>query len=141
VTPARRLLEALRTAGATFTVASGRLRYRAPAGLIGAEELAALTKHKADMIGLLEEEARRPARPPGPCELCHTSTWRWHPDFPVAGAGRWLCAACVGRLVPSVRDVADTLSVAAYERLLDEARAGDPLALILVDQLREARAV
>jgi TubC N-terminal docking domain len=136
------LIAGLRRRGVELLTADdGRLGVR-PAGQLTPEERAALVARKAEVLALLRAE-QRPVRaqpsdrwaddvPEGPCGLC------WHQplaevrDWPVPGAARWLCLTCAVRPVLSLEAVYASLSVDERRRLLDEARAGDPLARVLL---------
>jgi hypothetical protein len=134
------LLETLRTRGVEFTVAGDRLRFR-PAAAVTPDELAALRAHKAAVLRVLRAETAPPTSAAGtwadgvadgPCGLCgHQPLAEVH-DWPTAGERRWLCLACAGRPVPSLEAVYASLTPAERRRLLDEASAGDPLALLLL---------
>lgn len=74
---------------------------------------------------LREVEAPRPTNL---CLACGTSAWFWSPDWPERGRGRWLCATCSRRPVPTPHQVAAGLTADERRRLEAEAAAGDPLA-------------
>lgn len=97
--------------GIVLTDEDGRIRYRAPAGILTDADRAALGEHKAALLALLAPSsvppvATGPARPgapkecfsheqePPPCRRCGGRAWRLR-DTPESGVGwLWICAAC-----------------------------------------------
>ena len=133
------LLERFRSRGVQLEAHGPRLHY---IGSVTAEDLMLLREHKPELLALLWKK-QQPAIakpdddwadgvPDGPCGLCGHQPLTEVRDWPVAGAARWLCLACAGRPVPSLEAVYASLSVDDRGRLLDEARAGDLLARLLL---------
>ncbi len=58
MTPAA-ALAAMRARGIVFVVDGGRLRYRAPAGVVTERTLAYLRRHKAPLLAMLRDQADR----------------------------------------------------------------------------------
>jgi hypothetical protein len=72
------------------------------------------------------------AQPPCPCELCNTTAWTWHPDWPEPGTDGWVCARCTARSKPTLVEAYTTLSDDDRRRLHAEADEGDPLAQLVL---------
>jgi hypothetical protein len=131
------LLAALRRRGIEVIANNGTIRARPRARLTDVDR-AALRQHKAAVLAALRAEASRATTaadddvPDGPCGLCGHQPLAKVRAWPVSGAARWLCLACAGRPVPSLEAVYTSLTPGERRRLLDEARAGDPLARILL---------
>ena len=135
------LVAALRRRGVELLTDGDRLGVR-PAGQLRPEERAALVAAKADVLALLRAEQQPTTRthgdgwadgvPDAPSGLCGHQPRVEVRDWPVAGAARWLCLACAGRPVPSLEAVYASLTPDERRRLLEEARAGDPLARLLL---------
>jgi hypothetical protein len=134
------LLAALRRRGIEVIANNGTIRARPRARLTDVDR-AALRQHKAAVLAALRAEASRATTaaddrwadgvPDAPCGLCG-SPLAWVEDWPTPGEARWLCPRCAGQSVPSLEAVYASLSVDEGRRLLDEARAGDPLARLLL---------
>jgi hypothetical protein len=72
-------------------------------------------------------------QPKRPCELCATTAWAWHADWPEPVTGRWLCATCVARpTAPTVAEVHAQLPIAERQRLRAEADNGGQLAQLVL---------
>jgi hypothetical protein len=137
----RALVADLRARDVRLTVAGDRVHVDAPRGVLTAADRAALRRHKAQVLRVLGAETARPTSAAGdwadgvsdgPCGLCRHQPLAEVHDWPTAGERRWLCLACADRSVPSLEAVYASLSVDERGRLLDEARAGDPLARLLL---------
>jgi len=135
------LVATLRRRGVELLTDGDRLGIR-PAGQLRPEERAALLARKAEVLALLRAE-RQPALtmrddswsddvPDGPCGLCGHQPLAELLEWPVPGVARWFCLECTTRPVLSLEAVYASLSVDDRRRLLDEARAGDPLARLLL---------
>jgi len=122
------LVSTLRTAGVRFALVDGRVRVDAPLGFLTPADKEALRWHRDALLALLRAEER----PEEPCFGCDTVAWTWCPDWPIPGAGRWLCGACLRRPAPSRSDAAADLSEAEWSRLDAEAAAGDVLARLIL---------
>ena len=127
MTPAR-LLADLRGRGVALCVDGAALEVDAPAGLLTPADREALRQHRDELIGLLSAEAVRPPVSVEPCLGCGTSAWFWCADWPEPDTGRWLCATCSRRPVPTLHEVAAGLTADEHRLLEAEAAAGDPLA-------------
>jgi hypothetical protein len=101
----------------------------------------ALLAHKPAVLAALRAQASHAPSaddswadgvPDGPCGLCGHQPLAEVRDWPVPGAARWLCLECTAWPVLSLEVVYASLSLDERRRLLDEARAGDPLARLLL---------
>jgi hypothetical protein len=130
------LVATLRARGVALEARGDRVRL-VPADRVQPAELAALRARKAEVLALLKCEAATDDSwadgvPDGPCGLCGHHPLAEVRGWPMPGAAGWLCLACAGGPVPSFEAVYASLSVDERGRLLDEARAGDPLARLLL---------
>jgi hypothetical protein len=159
LTPPTALLADLRGRGVRLELAPGGIRYHAPSGRLTKADRAALLTHKTAILAELRAEASRaitttPAPAPGgakeakeakkgpgaieaqptrPCELCVTTAWAWHADWPEPGTGRWLCATCVARpTAPTIAEVHAQLPIAERQQLRAEADNGGQLAQLVL---------
>jgi hypothetical protein len=136
------LIVDLEARGVRLMAVGQTLRVDAPRGVLTTADREALRAHKAAILAVLRVDAPRATAaaddswadcvPDGPCGLCGHQPLAEVRDWPVPGAARWLCLACAVRPVPSLEAVYASLSVDEHRRLVDEARAGDPLARVLL---------
>ncbi len=131
------LLADLRERGVEFHADNGRLRYRAPKGILTDAYRAALRQHRDELLALVRPAATPPA---DACLGCGTSTRFSAPDWPEPGAGRWLCRTCTSRPSQSLRELAAALSPADRARLGAEAAASNLLARPMLAALEEPSA-
>jgi hypothetical protein len=153
------LMADLEARGVRLMAVGQRLRVDAPRGVLTTADREALLVHKLAVLAELRAEAPRastttPAPAPGgakeakeakkgpggieakparPCELCATTAWAWHADWPEPVTGRWLCATCVARpTAPTVAEVHAQLAIAERQRLRAEADNGGQLAQLVL---------
>jgi hypothetical protein len=126
VTPSAALLADLRARGLRLR-RDGEEILVAPRGLLTAADRAHLVESKSGVLDLLNAEAATPP-PADPCGLCAASDWTSATDWPEPCLGRWLCTTCINRPVPTLDEVADTLTPEEHDQLHVEAAAGDALA-------------
>jgi len=141
VSAVAQLVAGLRRRGIELLLADdGRIGVR-PAGRLTPEERAALIANKPAVVAALRAELSRVTTavvnrwadgvPDAPCGLCG-SPLAWVEDWPAAGEARWLCPHCAGQPAPSLETVYASLSADERRRLLDEAKAGDPMARLVL---------
>jgi hypothetical protein len=136
------LITDLEVRGVRLMAVGETLRVDAPRGVLTAADRKALLAHKPAILAKLRADASRASTatehswadgvPDGPCGLCGHQPPAEVRDWPAPGAVCWLCLACAVRPAPSLEAVYASLSVDEGGRLLDEARAGDPLARLLL---------
>jgi hypothetical protein len=71
-------------------------------------------------------------KPTRPCELCNTTAWTWHADWPELGTGGWLCATCLARPTLTLAEVHTQLTTAERQRLRAEADNGGQLGQLVI---------
>jgi hypothetical protein len=76
--------------------------------------------------------AHNEPKPTRPCELCNTTAWTWHADWPELGTGGWLCPTCLARPTLTLAEVHTQLTTAERQRLRAEAEDCDQLAPLVV---------
>ncbi len=132
--------------GIVLTDEDGRIRYRAPAGIMTDADRAALREHKAELLALLTSPSAPPTSRPRPgapkecfsheqepqsCRRCNGRTWRLRETSQSGGGWLWICAACAERfhdtkIPPYVPPSVDNGDV------IDEALAPPPAAAVVV---------
>jgi hypothetical protein len=128
--------------GVRLTAVGETLRVDAPRGVLTATDRQMLLAHKPAVLAALRAPASSATTatddswadgvPDGPCGLCGHQPLAEGRDWPIAGERRWVCLHCVAQPVPSFEAAFASLTPLERRRLLDEARAGDPLARLLL---------
>ena len=129
----------LRCRGVQLRPEANGLRYRAPKGVLTDVDRAALREHRDALLMLLRSEAGASSPPLDPCLNCNMGAWFWQPNWPVPGAGRWLCRTCSARPSSTAAEVAARPTADECAQLEAEAAAGG-VARVVVDVLAGADA-
>lgn|SRR5262249_10190687 len=127
------LLGELRRRGVVLWGEGERLRWRAPRGVFTDVDRVILSARKDELLTALAAEGVIVV-PDTACGFCGTTSWAWTPDWPISGAGAWLCATCCYRSAPTLVEVAAAITENEKRALQAEAEAGDALAkAVLLD--------